>query len=70
MRKPYSDPTADRALRNLAEQAERDSAEGAIPVVMFRRSREPWYVCLPAKEFFKMYRTPTGKEQKNADTGK
>ena len=27
MRKPYSDPTADRALRNLAEQAQMEYAE-------------------------------------------
>ena len=42
-------------IMDWLEQAERDSAEGAIPVVMFRRSREPWYVCLPAKDFFKEY---------------
>jgi len=37
-------------------QAEHDSAEGAIPVVLFRRSREDWNVCLPARDFFRLYR--------------
>lgn len=41
-------------------QAERDSKlRGTIPVVMFRRSREPWYVCLPAADFFRLYKGET-----------
>ena len=44
------------------EQAKHDSLEGDVPVVMFRRSREPWYVCLPAEEFFRMYKKLEGND--------
>ena len=40
------------------QQAERDTTDTNItPVVLHRRSREPWYVTLPAIDFFQMYRT-------------
>ena len=41
-------------------QAERDSTDKNVtPVVLHRRSREQWYVTLPAIDFFQMYRTLT-----------
>jgi hypothetical protein len=32
-------------------QAEREAEDGTIPIVVFRRSREPWYVVLPLDDF-------------------
>jgi hypothetical protein len=32
-------------------QAAREAPDGAIPVVCYRRSREPWYVSLPLDQF-------------------
>ena len=35
-------------------QAERDHPEGTIPVVVFRRSRSGWQVCISLEEFLKI----------------
>ena len=44
-------------IMDWVKQAERDVVGSKnIPVVIFRRSREPWYVCLPAEDFFRMYK--------------
>lgn len=44
-------------LDEWIRQAERDSTDtGNIPVVVFRKSGEPWRVVLPAIDFFQMYR--------------
>ena len=45
-------------IMDWMQQAERDTTDnGATPVVLFRRSREPWYVCMPAIDFFQTYKT-------------
>ena len=45
-------------IMDWIQQAERDSTgKGSTPVVMFRRSKEPWYVAMPAIDFFQMYKT-------------
>ena len=47
-------------IMDWIQQAERDTTDsGTTPVVLFRRSREPWYVAMPAIDFFQMYRTLT-----------
>lgn len=42
------------------DQVERDSkGTGRIPVIMFRKSRRPFWVLTPAEDFFRMYREVT-----------
>lgn len=41
------------ALPKWTRQAELD-ARGRVPVVAYRRSREPWRVSLPAEEFLRL----------------
>ena len=43
-------------------QAKRDHKDGEIPIVVFRRSREKWQVCIELDEFLKLLKTekPTG----------
>lgn len=43
------------ALPEWCRQAE-DECNGAVPVVAYRRSREPWRVVLPAAEFLRLKR--------------
>ena len=38
------------------EQSKRDSGEGEIPVVMFKRNRTQVYVAMPFDEFMEMYK--------------
>lgn len=38
-------------LHAALAQAERDAASGAIPAVVHRRSREPWFITLPLTAF-------------------
>jgi Holliday junction resolvase len=38
----------------MVRQAERDAAPGLVPVVAFRRSRQPWRVVLPAAEYLRL----------------
>lgn len=40
---------------NALEQSKRDSGEGEIPVVMFKRNRSQIYVALPIDEFMELY---------------
>ena len=45
-------------INDWIKQAERDTTDTNItPVVLFRKSRDPWYVCMPAIDFFQMYKT-------------
>ena len=47
-------------IMDWMHQAERDSSEQEkTPVVMFRKARQPWYVCVPAIDFFQMYKEYT-----------
>ena len=44
-------------LDDWIRQAERDAeGTGNIPVIVFRKSGEPWRVVVPAIDFFKMYK--------------
>lgn len=35
-------------------QAERDHKDGTVPIVVFRKSKEKWQVCLEFEEFLKL----------------
>jgi Holliday junction resolvase len=37
-------------------QSRRDAKEGEMPIVVFRRNRENWKICMDAKEWFAIYR--------------
>lgn len=39
------------AIWDWIEQAERDHKEGTIPIVVFRKSRKKWQVCLDFERF-------------------
>lgn len=59
------------SLHEWLKQAERDSEDTEdIPCVFFRRSREPWYVVMPAIDFLQIYKGvkengTDGKERKS-----
>lgn len=58
-------------LPTWLEQAERDAKrmnDGA-PVVVFRRSREPWRVCLRLDDFMKLYGASQNHEQDTEKMG-
>ena len=38
-------------IRKAIEQSRNDAGDGEVPVVAHRRSREQWYVTLPAEDF-------------------
>lgn len=42
-------------LDQALDQAIRDAAEGEVPVVMHRKSRQKWRVTMPMKEFMEFY---------------
>lgn len=47
------------------EQAERDHKEGTIPIVVFRKSRKKWQVCLDFEQFLELIKEmPIGGSHK------
>lgn len=53
-------------LDDWIRQAERDAAgTGNIPVIVFRKSGEPWRAVVPAIEFFKMYKGGENESVRN-----
>jgi len=42
-------------LKNAMAQSSKDAAEGEIPVVVHRKSREPWYITLDFESFLDLY---------------
>ena len=44
------------ALPKWSRQAEVDAGEGEVPVVAYRKSRQPWRVDLDAEEFLRLKR--------------
>lgn len=38
----------------MVRQAERDAADGLVPVVIFRRNRQPWRVVVDANEYLRL----------------
>jgi len=47
-------------LRSAMAQSRNDAAPGEIPVVIHRRSREPWYITLSYEEFLDIYKKAIG----------
>ena len=43
-------------LKAAMDQSVRDAADGEIPVVIHRRSREPWYITLSYESFLDIYK--------------
>lgn len=44
------------AIHQWMQQATEEAPPGAMPIVAFRRSREPWAVCLSLDHFLKLLR--------------
>ena len=38
-------------LKSAIDQSKRDAADGEVPVVVHRKSREPWFVTLSFEDF-------------------
>ena len=48
-------------------QAENDHKADTVPLVVFRRSRSPWMVCLNFETFLEILRRQDGRTESNTD---